>query len=684
MAYEEPSLKQTLHEILNGLQSERNLRETNEGLQRLRQSIPGVVESVGRGAIASVPGSVGDISQFAREYAPETMQSTFGRRIAPTTREILDYVPRITPTHEGATTLENVGAAIAPGVGGVAKDVAMLTKGKQLGLSIMGPESALWKPEMAYQASKMESKGTPAEEILQKTGMVRGLDNQWRMELSDKFAKMKQGETFDEIHRRGGLNGIWAKENVLVKDVFEHPELMEAYPHLGDIKVKTHKADNPVRGSYNQKKNEISIREDLNPEEAKSVMLHELTHGIQAKEEFNRGANAGQLVNYYVKQKQDIMTKIEDLNRQGSEAYKADDIEKYRQLMVQRDVLSRRYTDMNPKELGYSDYLHHGGEAEARLVQRRANLSPEELRTNFPYQFTGKTGYGLDINPDEAIITTAHPGTINQPLQSIDLARKETLQEQFNKIAGGEKPVRSAVVMIGDKIFTGNTHTQAFEKAIQEGVVRKEGKKFIYPKGAEIDSDLFMLNDGSIVDRLTASRKLDVGSSEGALRDNLMQIRPANSMPVDEYMRQANEIKKAREAEKEVNYRGSHTAPYKTEDGTTAPGHELDKIYPPDVYGPKGHIYYGSSDQMDKDTLNILRSAKGNPDHPITVYRAVPKEYAGEDIHPGDWVTPNLDYAEQHGQYFENGHQILEKTVPAKHIYTEGNSLHEFGYDPTE
>ena len=551
MAYEEPSLKQTLHEILNGLQSERNLRETNEGLQRLRQSIPGVVESVGRGAIASVPGSVGDISQFAREYAPETMQSTFGRRIAPTTREILDYVPRITPTHEGATTLENVGAAIAPGVGGVAKDVAMLTKGKQLGLSIMGPESALWKPEMAYQASKMESKGTPAEKILQKTGMVRGLDNQWRMELSDKFAKMKQGETFDEIHRRGGLNGIWAKENVLVKDVFEHPELMEAYPHLGDIKVKTHKADNPVRGSYNQKKNEISIREDLNPEEAKSVMLHELTHGIQAKEEFNRGANAGQLVNYYAKQKQDIMTKIEDLNRQGSEAYKADDIEKYRQLMVQRDVLSRRYIDMNPEELGYSDYLHHGGEAEARLVQRRANLLPEELRSNYPYQFTGKTGYGLDINPDEAIITTHHPSTINQPSQSYD-------------------------------------------------------------------------------------------------------------------------------------YRGNHIAPYKTEDGTTAPGHELDKIYPPDVYGPKGHIYYGSSDQMDKDTLNILRSAKGNPDHPITVYRAVPKEYAGEDIHPGDWVTPNLDYAEQHGQYFENGHQILEKTVPAKHIYTEGNSLHEFGYDPTE
>jgi hypothetical protein len=133
MAYEEPSLKQTLYDILNGLQSERNLRETKEGLQRLRQSIPGVAESVARGAVASVPGSVGDISEFAREYAPETMNYAFGRRIAPTTREILDYVPRFTPTHEGASTLEEVGAAIAPGVGGVAKDLLKATKGMPIG-----------------------------------------------------------------------------------------------------------------------------------------------------------------------------------------------------------------------------------------------------------------------------------------------------------------------------------------------------------------------------------------------------------------------------------------------------------------------------------------------------------------------------------------------------------------------
>lgn len=297
---------------------------------------------------------------------------------------------------------------------------AKVTKGMPGGLSIMGPESASWKPEMAFQAGKMEAKGVKPDEIYEATGMVRGLDNQWRTELSDQFAKMKQGEKFDEIHRRGGLNGVWAKENVLVKDVFEHPELLEAYPHLAEIKVVTHKADTPLRGSYNQKKNEISIREDLDSEEAKSVMLHELTHSIQSKEEFNRGANASQLIQYFAKEKEAIMPQIEALNAEARIALRAGDKSTYDNLMAQRDQLSKQYIEMNPEKLGYEAYLKHGGEAEARMVQNRMNLSPEELRQNFPYQ-NAPNQYGLDINPDEAIITTKTPGTINQPSQSLEI-----------------------------------------------------------------------------------------------------------------------------------------------------------------------------------------------------------------------------------------------------------------------
>jgi len=577
--YNEPaggkSLKESLYEILHGLTNEKNLRETGEGINRVRQALPGVTESVVRGAIASVPGSIGDVSDFARTYAPEIMNKKFGKdRFFPTTREILDYVPRMTPTHEGATTLEDVGAAISPGVGGVAKDIAIpaakaygryvgptaykhledyLIKTGGIQQMMIGPESKLWKPEMAFQAGKMEAKGLSPEEIHKATGMVRGLDNQWRTEISDQFATLKGTGTYGDtvINRMTALGKDKTAEPVILNDILYHPKLSEAYPDLMNTEVQFTKKGSKNKGELVHTKDGYIIRvnPDMPAEKAVSTILHEVQHGIQGEEGWNRGANYGEQVKYYVDQKNKLMSEIEGLNSEMKQALVSDDIEKYRQLMQSRDVLSRKYGQIDPEKMGYEDYLLHGGEAESRLTQLRMKLSDAERKQNFPYQYAPEK-YGLDINPDEAIISTQHPRSINTP-------------------------------------------TQEFE------------------------------------------------------------------------------------------YRGAHKAP--RNDDYHSPGHELDRgMYPDDVYGPNGHHYYGSgNNRMDRAVLDILREARGNPDHPITVYRAVPSEFKGQDINPGDWVTPSLDYAHQHGLGWDS-HHIIEKTVPAKHIWTEGNSLHEFGYDPTE
>jgi hypothetical protein len=109
-------------------------------------------------------------------------------------------------------------------------------------------------------------------------------------------------------------------------------------------------------------------------------------------------------------------------------------------------------------------------------------------------------------------------------------------------------PIQSAVVLIGDKIFTGRTHTEAFNRAIYEGVVRKEGGKFIYPKNAEVNSDLFMTKDGQIIDRIQASKMFDIGASETAIKEGLMQNKPASSMTVDSYIEQAEKLKKQKKS----------------------------------------------------------------------------------------------------------------------------------------
>jgi hypothetical protein len=104
-------------------------------------------------------------------------------------------------------------------------------------------------------------------------------------------------------------------------------------------------------------------------------------------------------------------------------------------------------------------------------------------------------------------------------------------------------PIQSAVVLIGDKIFTGKTHSDALQRAIYEGVVRKESGKLVFPKNAEINSDLFMTKDGRIIDRLDAYKMFDVGAAETAIEKGLMQSNPSKSMTVNYYMEEAKKLR---------------------------------------------------------------------------------------------------------------------------------------------
>ena len=52
-------------------------------------------------------------------------------------------------------------------------------------------------------------------------------------------------------------------------------------------------------------------------------------------------------------------------------------------------------------------------------------------------------------------------------------------------------------------------------------------------------------------------------------------------------------------------------------------------------------------------------------------------------INKGDWVTPSMEYAKAHGRSeLKSRYRILTKTVRARDLYTDGNSLAEWGYDP--
>jgi hypothetical protein len=92
--------------------------------------------------------------------------------------------------------------------------------------------------------------------------------------------------------------------------------------------------------------------------------------------------------------------------------------------------------------------------------------------------------------------------------------------------------------------------------------------------------------------------------------------------------------------------------------------------------------FYGTGyPAADREAFDLARRVRGNHDAEVTMYRAVPKGVS--DINEGDWVTLSKQYAKTHGEsVLRNDYKIVSKKVKAKDLYTNADSIHEFGYYP--
>jgi hypothetical protein len=132
----------------------------------------------------------------------------------------------------------------------------------------------------------------------------------------------------------------------------------------------------------------------------------------------------------------------------------------------------------------------------------------------------------------------------------------------------------------------------------------------------------------------------------------------------------------------EDTYKSQHRPP-SAENG--APLHDVTKggeIYPADIYSSKGLQYYGTGqDRADKESLNVIKNTKDKPDALVTMYRAVPKDSSITTINNGDWVTLSKTYAKEHGESaLDDDYKIVSKKVKASQLFTNGDSINEFGY----
>lgn len=130
-------------------------------------------------------------------------------------------------------------------------------------------------------------------------------------------------------------------------------------------------------------------------------------------------------------------------------------------------------------------------------------------------------------------------------------------------------------------------------------------------------------------------------------------------------------------------WRMNHRAPTSRDD-TASSIDQIDIAYGNDgsIYSPRAISYYGEGRSYDRKTLNVIRSARNNPDKMITIYRAVPLSIHDTRIRNGDWVAISREYAEEHGEsVLDEDYRIIENKVPAKHVFGNGDSINEWGYD---
>lgn len=199
--------------------------------------------------------------------------------------------------------------------------------------------------------------------------------------------------------------------------------------------------------------------------------------------------------------------------------------------------------------------------------------------------------------------------------------------------------------------------------------------------------DTFYKNDGTsqLIDSKTNKVVFEQTQeqTENLAKRDILEISESKVTP--EQRKAAFEIRKKEDAEQrarqqaqEDTYKMQHTAPMREDNPS---GEDLTDTFGSDIYTGNALQYYGTGSNYDNKAIRIIQGMKGNPEKAVTIYRAAPKDI--KSINPSDWVTTTKEYAQGHMEG-EEGWHILSKKVKAKDIATDGNSIHEFGYDPVK
>ena len=247
----------------------------------------------------------------------------------------------------------------------------------------IGPKARTWNAEAAALAKQLEYQGVDPKSIWKETGTWKGPDGKWRQEISDQSAKLTLGRIKPDEY-----GAIEAKT---FEGAIKHQQLKRAYPELNEVTFLHYPDEKYLGANFDPAENVVTMGQKA-MEPSRGVALHELQHIIQREEGFAKGGSPSSVLDDYYQQ---IDNKLKFLSRQMDALpeyeRKFDPFIKstYDELKSNYDQLLNQKLSADPMEV----YKRLAGEAEARAVQQRMSMNPQQRREVFPEE-----SYDVPVN----------------------------------------------------------------------------------------------------------------------------------------------------------------------------------------------------------------------------------------------------------------------------------------------
>lgn len=362
----------------------------------------------------------------------------------------------------------------------------------------------------------------------------------------------------------------------------------------------------------------------------------------------------------------------------------------------------------------YTDYSALDGKYDAIISNAVLNVLPQDQRDALVVKMGNLLADGgklyVNVRGDDVNTLSSNPSNVKIGDMEWFVSSTGSYQKGFTRnelvaylkdalgsdfeVQGTSKFGKASAIVtkkenVGGKSKIGENTRFELPNTIESDVLKRYGKTYNWKETG------YILRDGNRLDLSGRNEGASGGYRQVDHRDIFYEDSGDSELAKDPVKNKERLTAMVREAAEKAGYsddsswRMQHMAPNSKEDISIAKLKGSGLV--PDDFWQHPEWYTNTSEEREsyykvKKAIEIMerRVAAGKPAEAyMWVYRAVDKNANSKEgyFRNGDWVTPSYEYAVNEGKMNPNGYRIIKDSVNINHLYWDGNSIAELGYD---